>query len=164
MLRNELCSGKRTASVFETPRFSCSLRPIFSSIEDVVILQEEGELWAEEITGWWFIDLSFIESRLTEKTKYNIYHDFRVMFTCNKSHLHVGKNYPKLEVMVSISTHCIFSFSRWKSQLHPTWILPTTEITLLFSLCREDALFRYLFDYWVFFRIFFGTGLFFGTY
>ena len=35
---------------------------------------------------------------LTEKTKYNIYLDFKVIFICNKNYFHVGKVYPKLEV------------------------------------------------------------------
>ena len=51
-------------------------------------------------------------SKDIEKTKCNIYPDIRVIFTWNKSYLHLGKIYPKLGVMVFLSTYFIFFFSQ----------------------------------------------------
>ena len=75
----------------------------------------------------------FEEISNSEKTQCNIYPDFRVIFTCTESYLHVCKIYSnKLEVMVTKSTHCIFFSFKVKSQLYPTWMLPAEKITSLF--------------------------------
>ena len=54
-----------------------------------------------------------------KKTKCNIYLDFRVIFSCNKSYLHAGKIYFKLKVMVTISNSLHLLFFNVKKPTSP---------------------------------------------
>ena len=58
-------------------------------------------------------------------------YDVKVIFICNKSYPHLSKIYPKLGVIVIISTHCSFSFFKVKKPtsthlniIHPCEVPP----------------------------------------